>query len=371
MRSLLGDDRLNFIGYSYGTWLGAWYASLFPERVGRMLLDSSMNVTGSFDDAKLLAEMGQQRVMDEIVFPYAARNDKLFNLGNNAGLIRSRLLALPPKLQSLTMPLMNLSTPDDFDSNPLAITAAFGLHALIQAMPGADPRSIDAAIGTYVFTSGPGNAKAASLAARINADLLYVPQRKSVKLVPKDATYFSVICNDVATSGDELYWAGVGKDSATRYPLTGGSSGNTCLYWGAPYGARPPLTNAAKAGPVLMLQSRYDAPTPIEGALKTLAALPNASMIVVENEYKHAVFPYDDSCVDAQVANYFVNGVMPPRTTSCPGKLLPADALAAATAKAARKAGAELQTNAYTDPARAAELMQRIHKRAGGGALKF
>ena len=39
IKILPGDERLNYIGYSYGTWLGTWYASLFPERVGRMLLD--------------------------------------------------------------------------------------------------------------------------------------------------------------------------------------------------------------------------------------------------------------------------------------------------------------------------------------------
>ena len=110
VRSLLGDEKLNFIGYSYGTWLGTWYASLFPERVGRMLLDSSMNVAGSFDDASLLQEMGRQRVMDEVVFPYAARHNKLFNLGDNADQIRANLLALPPALTSLTMELMNLNT---------------------------------------------------------------------------------------------------------------------------------------------------------------------------------------------------------------------------------------------------------------------
>ena len=41
MRTLVGDEQLNFLGYSYGTMLGATYASLFPERVGRLVLDSA------------------------------------------------------------------------------------------------------------------------------------------------------------------------------------------------------------------------------------------------------------------------------------------------------------------------------------------
>lgn len=43
MRALFENEQLNFIGYSYGTMLGATYASLFPELVGRMVLDSAEN----------------------------------------------------------------------------------------------------------------------------------------------------------------------------------------------------------------------------------------------------------------------------------------------------------------------------------------
>ena len=57
-----------------------------------------------------------------------------------------------------------------------------------------------------------------------------------------------------------------------------------------------------------------------------LDALPNASMIVVENEFRHGVFPYGEPCVDAQVAAYFLHATMPPRLSSCAGRPLPFDA---------------------------------------------
>ena len=363
VRRLMGEEKLNYIGFSYGTWLGAWYASLFPDRVGRMLLDSSMNVAGTFDDAKLLQQMGKQRVMAEVMFPYAARNPKLFNLGDNAGQIQARLLGLPPTIKSSVVASLNFNKAQDVDESLLHITAAFGLQALRDAMPGADPRSIDAAIQTYAFTQGANNAKAASLAAQLNRALLEVPQRGPVALEPQSASRISVTCNDLATTGDELYWLGVGNEYAARYPLTGNFGTNHCLYWGAPYGPRPPLANAAKAAPLLMLQSRRDALTPIEGALKTLDALPNASMIVIENEYGHGLFPYDEGCVAAQVAGYFVNGTVPPRISSCAGKPLPADVPLATTPKSSKKAGVAPETKTYTDPARAELLRQGIHKR--------
>ena len=375
VRRLMGEERLNYIGFSYGTWLGAWYASLFPERVGRMLLDSSMNVAGSFDDAKLLQEMGKQRVMDEILFPYAARNNKLFNLGGDAGQIRANLLALSAPLKSGTMDLMNFTNSRDFDANPLSITAALGLQAIGKSIAVADQSSIDAAIQTYTFTPGAGNAVAASLATKLNAGLFKAPERLPVVLKPEDATYESVICNDLATTGDELYWVSLGNEYAARYPLVGGAAANICLYWGAPYGRRPPLAAATRASPILMLQSRFDALTPIEGALKTLGALPNARMIVVESDYWHGLYPYGTTCVDSQVTNYFVNGTLPARTSSCPGKPLPADAAPVATPKASVKTTADLKndtkTDTYADPAKANEIMQRIHKRLRDAAREF
>ena len=45
LRAALGDARLTFLGFSYGTLLGATYADLFPGRVGRMVLDGGIDPT--------------------------------------------------------------------------------------------------------------------------------------------------------------------------------------------------------------------------------------------------------------------------------------------------------------------------------------
>ncbi|WP_440311620.1 alpha/beta hydrolase [Leucobacter chromiireducens] len=60
LRALQGEDRMNYLGYSYGTILGATYSTLFPERVGRMVLDSAPDETwaapaGTFDQAVAMA----------------------------------------------------------------------------------------------------------------------------------------------------------------------------------------------------------------------------------------------------------------------------------------------------------------------------
>ena len=44
LRGLVGDSKINYFGSSYGTRIGSLYAELFPERVGRMILDGSVDI---------------------------------------------------------------------------------------------------------------------------------------------------------------------------------------------------------------------------------------------------------------------------------------------------------------------------------------
>ncbi len=72
VRHLLGDSKFNYIGYSYGTWLGTWYAGRYPERVGRMLLIGNADITAPLNDVLLPQGQGMQRVMDEVLAAYAS-----------------------------------------------------------------------------------------------------------------------------------------------------------------------------------------------------------------------------------------------------------------------------------------------------------
>jgi pimeloyl-ACP methyl ester carboxylesterase len=73
IRALLGDERLNYLGYSYGTWLGAKYASLFPARAGKVVLDSSVNFEGRLQAAFEAFPTIDQREFDRVYAPWLAR----------------------------------------------------------------------------------------------------------------------------------------------------------------------------------------------------------------------------------------------------------------------------------------------------------
>ncbi|MFF3879447.1 alpha/beta hydrolase, partial [Streptomyces sp. NPDC001978] len=75
MRALLGDEQLHYLGWSYGTYLGASYAELFPARVGRMVLDAAIDPSLDAGSTYLNAARGYQVAWEAFAADCAARDD--------------------------------------------------------------------------------------------------------------------------------------------------------------------------------------------------------------------------------------------------------------------------------------------------------
>ncbi len=337
MRHLLGDSKLNYIGFSYGTWLGTWYAGLYPERVGRMMLVGNADITASLNDVLLPQGMGMQRVMDHVLAPYAARHADRFSLGGTVEKVRQAYLSLrtmmPRHLLSATSELLlnhTISKSSKADDALFYLRAAQKMREFISANPNAGEAAVKAWIDEAQFVPDQEfNKQTRSKAVELTS-LTFSKKRQETKeaaLKGQDALQWAVMCNDSRSSFGVDDWVRENKESAALYPLFGGYwVRNACLYWDAPAVKRPPIESVISAGNILMLQSELDPWTPVEGAMKTFAALPTASMILVQNEYSHGLYPpYGSACIDRPVAEYFLYGKQPDRLTTCAGKPLAAD----------------------------------------------
>lgn len=321
LRGLLGEEKLNYIGYSYGTWLGSWYAGLFPERVGRMLLDSSVDITGSVEDMATAQPPAEQRLVNEVLLPHVARHPDRFGQGTDVTALRNRLQAVSVKLKKVLIESLNYTESDSLNDDAFALVSALGLQELLTQNPQASELDLKAQIAMNPLF----RIRQVAAHAGLLSEALFFTEA-GPELVRADFVYWSVRCNDSGTMGSlgsDQYWSVLAKDFAALSPFSQEPYAyNPCLYWSGAQRKQPAIAEVRKAGDLLMLQSRYDTATPVEGALRTLYALPNARMIVVENEYQHLVFPYGTACVDKQVANYFLHGQLPERLSSCAGKPL-------------------------------------------------
>lgn len=333
-RHLLGDSKLNYIGFSYGTWLGTWYAGLFPERVGRMLLIGTADITAPLNSVLLNQGMGQQRVLDQVLVPYAAGHDDRFSLGATVDAVRQAYLSLrtlPGHLLAATAKLLPISKSAEADGTLLYLRAAQRMQEYVTAHPGADEAALRDWISTAQFVPDQTLNEQARTKARDIVEPYFSKLRRETKtagLKGADALQWAVMCNDSGSALGVDAWVAENRKSAELYPFYGGYwVQNACLHWDAPNVQRPAVEKLAGAGNIVMLQSELDPWTIMEGAMKTFEALPNASMILIRDEYSHGpIPPYGRECVDRPIAEYFLYGTPPQRLTTCAGKPLPTPA---------------------------------------------
>lgn len=367
LRQLLGEAKLNYVGYSYGTWLGSWYANLFPDRVGRMVLDSAMDFTRSHEQTFIAMLAARQQLHEEVLLPYAARHNPYFGLGSSSADINAQLQALSAPVQGLlSTTLGNLTySRSDADRYLDTLRAALGLDQALRALPDlADEGAVDAALQQQVFNaSDSGRNQAVRTRARdLYGDYrsLYVKfEPSSIQLDELYATFWAVTCSNSPATTDPDAWKATVRSSALRAPwfFFDPILENPCVYWAAPRTAKPGVA-AMQGLDILMVQSQYDGATPSEGATHFFAQLPNARRVYVPGEFQHGVFPYSDSCVDSTVVRYLLGETPKERETACQAKPLQQDAPVETVAPA------ELQAAPQTPPAAGAKTLPKAAARA-------
>ncbi len=344
IRHLLGDEKLNYYGISYGTWLGTWYAGLFPERVGRMLLTGVVDQTQGNEESFLNISMGYQRVFDRLIVPYAARHADIFSIDGSAaqlGLIFANLNinlkgavsdALTPQLRNsstatnavLAM-IAGKTIADLLDTNP-NITRAQLLHILTRT-------SIASSVIEYQLSPEGRRLEGKSLdtiahdLARQIANAYFDrlnPIPETVDLPGAASLAFSVVSNDMAIQRNVSSWITKTNQNSSQYPLAGGIFTDwPGLFWSGPTVQRPTFDLMNRAGNLVLVQNEFDGVTSLEGAEKSLPMFTNASLFVIRDEYTHGtLLPYGNPCVDEPVARYFLFGTKPAYRTECTGAKL-------------------------------------------------
>jgi len=102
LRAVLGDDTLSYLGYSYGTYLGARYAELFPEKAGRLVLDGAIDPAASEFDVTLTQARGFESALTAYLDDCLAREDCPFTGSTDAA--RARIATLLHELDAHPLP---------------------------------------------------------------------------------------------------------------------------------------------------------------------------------------------------------------------------------------------------------------------------
>jgi pimeloyl-ACP methyl ester carboxylesterase len=335
VRAILGETKLSYVGYSGGTWLGAAYASLFPSRVDRFVLDSNVEFTSDWQEIFHNQPQAFQRRFEVDFLPWIAQYDELYQYGATAteanGTYEDRRAALAS--HALDLGDQILLTPALYDSG-----IVYGLyHASI--FP--DLAAALAAIEHWQLADDDERAVARAIFRRPLSFTIW-------------SVYTAVTCNDTDWLTDFDRYVKESEQLGRKYPLVGWNWGAvSCPFWGLPFGESPIDPEAIP--PLLMINSERDPATPIEGALKAHHKTPGSVLLTVRDYGDHSVYGFaGNQCVDHIANAWLIDGALPNHDMTCPGAPLPVPSTPTA-----------LETSALMDPAVIPQLADAYALRLG------
>ncbi|MFE0856897.1 alpha/beta hydrolase [Streptomyces mutabilis] len=299
VRAALGEERLTFMGASYGTYLGALYAELFPSRVRRMVFDSVVNPDPErvwYRNNLAQSEAFEDRWTD--FKKWIAGHDAVYGLGDTPQEVQksyeeasARLAAEPAggtvgpaQLQGA---MLKAGYYDDYWPH-----RAEALSAYLEG----DPQPLIDQAGTH-------------------------PEESAVESENSSAVYSAVECNDAPWPADFEVWDRDNTRLASRAPFETWDNVWTnlpCAYWRAP--RQEPLdvrTGPGELPPTLILAAERDAATPYEGALELRRRLSGSVLVTERDTGTHGVAGGPNACVNGHLEAYLLQGRLPARDTSC------------------------------------------------------
>jgi pimeloyl-ACP methyl ester carboxylesterase len=298
LRAALGEDRLTFMGASYGTYFGALYATLFPSHVRRMVFDSAVNPEPDriwYRDNLDQSAAFEGRWAD--FREWVARHDDAYRLGRTADQVQRSYDRARARLAA---------HPAGGTVGPGQLQGAF-------LMAG------------YYDDSWPSRAKA--LSAYLKGDPkplveLAAPSREAAAEAENAAAvYTAVECNDAPWPTDFRVWDRDNTRLARVAPFETWENVWTnlpCAYWPAP--RRRPLdvrTGPGELPPTLILAAERDAATPYDGALELHRRLAGSVLVTERDSGAHGIAGGPNPCVNAHVDAYLLQGRLPSRHAAC------------------------------------------------------
>ncbi|HSA48758.1 MAG TPA: alpha/beta hydrolase [Yinghuangia sp.] len=293
VRAAFGEEKINYLGYSYGTYLGAVYAQFHPDRVRRMVLDSIVDPTRVWYQAGLdQAHAFWLRWHDWA--DWAARHDAVYGLGDSREAV---LMAWNDMRESAAAAPVD----GEFGGTEFDVVTIMSLYS-----DRAWPR-FTAALSAY---QGTGDA----------TELRELKGTSTIEHENTDSVFHAVTCADAPAPDNLAVFVADTVRLKAEYGYLGANiaAAGPCLHLQS--NTRPPVRIGGRDLPaMLLIQSEKDPATPYAGALHLRERMPSARLLTVEGSGNHGQFVGGGQCVDTAAAAYLTRGELPGTDTTCPG----------------------------------------------------
>jgi pimeloyl-ACP methyl ester carboxylesterase len=288
LRIALGDQKLTYAGYSYGTAIGLAYAARYPTHVRAMVLDGV--VEPNWDLSQLLTvqagalEQRLQAIFDACTGPPSCPL-------RDAASTYDQLAA---RLATARMPAGSGASIGPGD---LATAAVFSTY---------DPSYVPAFLASLAEAAGGGGRGILGIANAYRSE------------VSSYAAYAAVVCTDLPHPVGATAYEAFATSLAHRFPRVGAAAANEllpCAFWAAPVARTPEVVTAAGAPTILVVGNTGDAATPLAASVSVAHHLRRSALLTFDGQGHTSV---DRSpCVDSAERRYLESLTVPPGPALC------------------------------------------------------
>ncbi|MFI6285313.1 alpha/beta hydrolase [Streptomyces sp. NPDC051018] len=295
MRQVLGDDKLHYLGFSYGTELGAVYAHLFPSEVGRLVLDAVVDPTTDFAGGSRNQAVGFQRALENYF--------KDRGIGAEEG--TARVVKLLERLDREPLPA----------GEGRKLTENLALTGIVLPLYSQESWS--------TLTEALDAAESGDGAPLIQLADMYNSRDENGDFTTQDHSQRAISCTDAggatATPAEvtSRHLPEFTKISPVFGPMLAWDLAGWCAGWPVTGDSGPTDVSAKGAAPILVIGTTGDPATPYEGAKKMADGLGAGVGVLITNKGEgHGAYGTAD-CVTKTVDAYLLDGTVPPNGKTC------------------------------------------------------
>ncbi len=301
LRAVVGSERLDYLGKSYGTLLGAAYAGEFPQRVGRVVLDGAMDPASSATDVVQVQAAGLESALR--AYAAACPDRSGCDLGSTADSVVGKVRAVLEGTRSTPLATGDAARPL---TGPLAFSGIIATLYDEASWPLLD-RAVDAARG------GDGS----RLLQLSDAYAGRLPDGRYTSNLLE--AYTAITCLDRPVDASPEAMALDAAQLAQRSPTFGPSMAYgavQCSVWPVSPTRVPAPVTAAGAAPILVVGTTNDPATPYVWAQSLATQLASGRLLTWDGQ-GHTAYRRGSACVDGAVDAYLLDAVLPGQGATC------------------------------------------------------
>ncbi|MCV2488383.1 alpha/beta hydrolase [Geodermatophilus sp. YIM 151500] len=322
LREAFGDEKVNYLGFSYGSVLGQHYANLFPSRVGALVIDGVIDpvawTTGQGEEAgttpigtRIGSADGAARSLEEFFRLCDEAGAECAFSGDASG----RYAALGERLRGHPVTITDPVTGGTFTityNDLIAVTVG----ALYAPFIWPDLAFLLADLEQLLSPAELGH-RVAALRSGLGLDGAAQEEYPNVVEGPP-----GVACSDSLNPASFSAWQSAADSAEARFGRFGrlwNWANSTCRSWPTSAGQDryPGPWTAETSSPVLVVGNHFDPATPYHGAVAASELLPNSRLLSYAGWGHTATFAAGNFCVDSHVTAYLVTGALPAEGTVC------------------------------------------------------